>query len=121
MLVPVSVTQKAQQTTCQSHSADFDFISAYSSLWRLRLRFDMPEYSLDSNICGRAWLLASIEDSLLQSSFNGDIAMKGALVIGSSGTGKTKIMTHLVLHSAIAQDVFVESVDFSKGTNQISS
>ena len=76
----------------------------------------MPEFSLDAAISGRTWLIALIEDSLLQPSFEGDTLCKGVLVVGSSGTGKTKLFTHLVLHSAIADDVFVETADLRKGS-----
>ena len=45
--------------------------------------------------------------------------MKGALVVGSSGSGKTKLITHLALHSTIAQQVFVETADLRKGEEKL--
>ena len=52
---------------------------------------------------------------MFQSSFEGDVSTKGAVIVGSSGTGKTKLITHLALHSTIAQQLFVEIADLRKG------
>ena len=44
------------------------------------VRFDLPEYSLDASICGRGWLLSSIEDVLLQASLYYNFALKIDLI-----------------------------------------